>query len=269
MPLTKSKGQKCDLDKFYTDAAVAAECIAVVGTDFDVIIEPSAGNGAFSNQIPGCIAMDIAPGADGIIEQDWFEYRRLRNADESVLVIGNPPFGKQNNLALAFINHAARFADKVAFILPLSFMRKTMQDRVTPNLHLVLSQPLKKGAFLLDGEPYNAPSVFQVWEHREQMRVLMPHLKENSLFEYTRNPLEADIRIQRVGSRAGEADTDLTRAASSNYFGKVKSPFTVEQALDVLSRVEFPDKKFGVGPPFINQFELNAAVDGALSSTIK
>jgi len=36
-------------------------------------------------------------------------------------VIGNPPFGYRACLALAFVNHAARFADYIVMILPMGF----------------------------------------------------------------------------------------------------------------------------------------------------
>ena len=37
------------------------------------------------------------------------------------VAIGNPPFGLRGQLALKFINHAAKYCDYVAFILPQLF----------------------------------------------------------------------------------------------------------------------------------------------------
>lgn len=60
-------------EKFYTKSDIAKTCIKQVTNlaEFDTIIEPSAGSGAFSSQIEKCIAYDIEPENDGIIKQDF------------------------------------------------------------------------------------------------------------------------------------------------------------------------------------------------------
>ena len=109
-------------DKYYTPIDLAKYCIdktyEIIGKEnITEIIEPSAGNGSFSNQL-NCIAYDIEPECDGIIKQDFLttelEYKKGR------LVIGNPPFGSRGNLAVKFYKHSIKFSDYVAFILPIS-----------------------------------------------------------------------------------------------------------------------------------------------------
>ena len=110
-----------ELDKFYTPKEVAKKCIDIFWrTCFDIteIIEPSAGNGSFSLQIPNCIAYDLEPEHESIIKQDFlkldlpYKYGRL--------IIGNPPFGDRNNLARSFYKKAVQICDAIAFILPIS-----------------------------------------------------------------------------------------------------------------------------------------------------
>ena len=110
-----------ELDKFYTPKQVAKDCIDTFWrTCFDVteIIEPSAGNGSFSLQIPNCIAYDLEPEHESIIRQDFlkldlpYKYGRL--------IIGNPPFRDRNNLARSFYKKATELCDAIAFILPIS-----------------------------------------------------------------------------------------------------------------------------------------------------
>ena len=57
------------IDKFYTQVEVAKECIDLVPDldTYDLIIEPSAGNGSFSSQL-NCIAYDIEPENKDIIK---------------------------------------------------------------------------------------------------------------------------------------------------------------------------------------------------------
>ena len=69
------------LDKFYTIPSIVELCINKVNekyklTNFDLIIEPSAGNGSFLLQLPNenCIGFDISPENDKIIKQDFFEF---------------------------------------------------------------------------------------------------------------------------------------------------------------------------------------------------
>ena len=68
---------KIDNDKYYTDPKISKYCIdktfEIIGKEnINSIIEPSAGNGSFSNQLD-CIAYDIIPDADNIIKQDFLK----------------------------------------------------------------------------------------------------------------------------------------------------------------------------------------------------
>lgn len=110
-----------ELDKFYTPKETAKKCIDLFwSTFFEVseIIEPSAGNGAFSLQIPNCIAYDLEPEHESIIKQDFLKlelpYKKGR------AFIGNPPFGDRNNLARSFYKHSCKMGDMIGFILPIS-----------------------------------------------------------------------------------------------------------------------------------------------------
>ena len=71
---------KIDLDKYYTLPEISKYCIEktfeiLKGEEISEIIEPSAGAGSFSNQIENCIAYDIKPEGENIIEQDFFNFR--------------------------------------------------------------------------------------------------------------------------------------------------------------------------------------------------
>ena len=68
--------KKHKLDKFYTKPEVAKQCIKHLRfTDYDLIIESSAGNGSFSKNIKhdGLLSFDLEPENDNIIKQDWFK----------------------------------------------------------------------------------------------------------------------------------------------------------------------------------------------------
>ena len=119
---------KINLDKYYTSKDLAKHCIDVVnglGLEITETIEPSAGNGSFSLQIPNCIAYDLEPEHESIIRQDFLKldlpYKKGR------LFIGNPPFGRGNSLSMAFYKKCVKIGDYIAFILPISQYNNNIQ----------------------------------------------------------------------------------------------------------------------------------------------
>ena len=118
---------KIILDKYYTPTNTAKYCIEkayeVLGGNFTEIIEPSAGSGAFSLQIPNCIAYDIAPEHPSVIQKDFLELEETYLKGR--LIIGNPPFGSRLSLAQKFFKKSVRMGDYIAFILPISQLWNT------------------------------------------------------------------------------------------------------------------------------------------------
>lgn len=118
-------------DEYYTPKDLAEYCVAkskdVLGLDDNTVyIEPSAGGGAFLDFLPvGTKALDINPKDDRVVYgnflEDTFEYK------EGLCVIGNPPFGFRNNLAVKFFKKAITLGDYVAFILPISQLDNQQQ----------------------------------------------------------------------------------------------------------------------------------------------
>lgn len=110
-------------DKYYTSQKLAKYCIEktfeIIGEEnITEVIEPSAGGGSFSLQIKDCIAYDIQPEHESIIEQDFLELSQFYKAGR--LFIGNPPFGSRMNLARKFYKKCVKTGDYIAFILPIS-----------------------------------------------------------------------------------------------------------------------------------------------------
>ena len=70
------------LDKFYTIPTYSKKCIDKVFelydiNNFQLIVEPSAGNGSFLNQIhsENKIGIDISPEDSNILKMDFFDYK--------------------------------------------------------------------------------------------------------------------------------------------------------------------------------------------------
>lgn len=259
---TKSQGKKHSADKFYTKPEIAQSCIdAIPGglEQYDVAIEPSAGSGSFSSLIPDALAFDLHPEAQGIIEQDWLTYQRERSEDKQarLLVFGNPPFGQQNSLAVKFINQAAMFANTVAFILPMSFKKSSVQNRLHPNLHLAFEMDLPKKAFELHGEDYAVPCVFQVWEY-DASRTRDKHVTTSPAgFSFIPRSENPDFSVQRVGGRAGSASSQWQeKSIQSHYFVKLDTAVTpeiLEALIADFNASPFPSRNHSVGPRSISK----------------
>jgi predicted RNA methylase len=265
--ITKSNGQKHQLDKFYTKPEIALECINRLDLSYySYVIEPSAGSGSFSKQINNCIAMDILPEDDTIVQQNWLLYSRKRDVKNKTIVLGNPPFGQQNNLALKFINHAAQFADTIAFILPKSFMKESLQNAINHDFVLEDYWILPKDSFTLNGESADVPCVFQVWKYSPENRRSITSIRKIKGVDFVKKTQDPNLYIQRIGGRAGTAGTNvLNRSDQSNYFIKLDtSLISIEDFVTIVNSTVFSVKDLSVGPRSISKREL---VNGLLESS--
>lgn len=260
---TKSLGQKDANDKFYTKPVIAKQLIDKINLkQYDLIIEPSAGNGSFSKQLLNCIALDLIPEDPSIHKQDFFTYFPPEN--KKCLVIGNPPFGQQSKLAIDFFRHSAEFAHTIAFILPKSFKKHSIQNRLPLNFHLTYEEELPKNSFLLLDEEYDVPCVFQIWNKQENEREKFTFPMKTSLFNFTKNPNEADFRVQRVGGSAGRAFLDKNGAISSNYYLINTSNYDNNTLIESINKITFPSVNDTVGPRSLPKGEFIYEVENFL-----
>lgn len=138
---------KIAYDKYYTEDSLAKYCVdktyEILGTDWERIIEPSAGNGSFLNYLPkSTLAYDIIPECEGIIQKDYRDVK-LPFLEKS-LVIGNPPFGRANKLSVQFVKASLKHSPYVSFIQPISQLN---QNRTMKDTELIYSEDLGNIAY--------------------------------------------------------------------------------------------------------------------------
>lgn len=215
-----SKAPDILLDQYYTRPDVAQNLYGVFKEYFDPnqyqLIEPSAGTGSFLRLMPhGSLAFDVDPKHPGILTANFLTVEI--HSERKVAAIGNPPFGRNASMAVRFFNHAARQANVIALILPRTFRKASIKNRLDRAFHLVHEETVPHDAFVFRSKPYNVPAVFQIWERRQEPRELQ-HLETlHPDFEFT-TPDQAEFAIQRVGARAGRVHRDFTRSPSSHHF---------------------------------------------------
>lgn len=255
------------LDKFYTNENIVNKCVDILKEKLniqkkDIIIEPSAGSGVWIPYIKKLTDkydfLDISPEHYEIKKCDYLTYNYTHTHDESVYVVGNPPFGKQCSLCLKFINHSASFADYIAFVLPKSFNKESIKEKVHKQLSLMHSEDLPKNSFNINKELHDVPCVFQIWKKeillRNPIRKLQPI--GYSFVKCNENP---DIWFRRVGVYAGTIDSVegpvCTKSVQSHYF--IKFERFSRSLFDKLKSIDFSIESCKtVGPKSISKQEI-------------
>jgi len=210
------------LDKFYTIPSIVDKCITILQTKYnwdkwDLVIEPSAGNGSFLTKIPSekKVGMDLSPEHPDIIKQDFFDYLpSIINSNTYYLVIGNPPFGKVSSLAIKFFNHAATFSNVIAFIIPRTFRRISVKNKLNKHFHLILDEEIPTSPCSFN-PPMSVKCCFQVWEKKEYEREIIKLETTHEDWNFLKfgpiddngqptPPDNADFAIRAYGGKCGE-----------------------------------------------------------------
>ena len=104
------------------------------------------------------------------MRNDFLTWQPKKVSDRRHLVVGNPPFGYRAWLALAFVNHAAKFADYVGMILPMAFQSdgKGSPKRRVEGMALQSSCTLPSNSFVdALGRPAKVNALWQIWAKGE------------------------------------------------------------------------------------------------------
>jgi predicted RNA methylase len=274
MNTKQTKGLKRNtIDKYYTKSDVVDTCLSIVTKHIsidpsDLIIEPSAGNGAFIGGIKGLttnhIFYDLEPENAEIIKQDYLEldYSKFTtingingNNNNKIHIIGNPPFGRQSSLAIKFIKKSCEFCNSVSFILPKSFKKDSMKIKFPLEFHLVFEEDLPDKSFLVDGAEHTVPCIFQIWEKKSYNRNAVEKLEPTGFVFVDKND-NPDISFRRVGVNAGTIDTNIeSKSVQSHYFIKLTNGKSVNENIQLLSKITYGFNNT-VGPKSISKPEL-------------
>lgn len=161
-------------------------------------LEPSAGKGAFYKLMPEQrrIGMDLEPKCDGVKLQDFLKTLKIECESNNTVVVGNPPFGKRGNLAVAFFNHSACLAETVAFIVPVIFRKFMIHKKLDSRMKFISKLRLPKDSFEFDnGKTYSVNTEFQIWtrlpcscEDMREFKALPISHKDFQMWQYNNTP---------------------------------------------------------------------------------
>lgn len=264
-------------DSYFTDPKYAYECCITIQKlcyrfDIEYIVEPSAGNASFYEGLKvlfpvkckGIFMYDISPASELVEKKDFFDIVLTENT----LVVGNPPFGFASNLAIKFFNHAAKYNVKlIAFILPRTFKKDSVKDKLNNKYILIYEEDCPKNSFIVDGSTHDVPTVFQIWRFSNIKRPILSLDSKNKWIEFT-TPDKADFCLRRVGGKAGQIlDGDPhSFSKESTYFCREK----IKGVKDVLHSIDFSEFYAStVGVRSLSKSEIHKALNkyyGGLNS---
>jgi predicted RNA methylase len=219
------------LDKYYTKPHIAEMCVDILKKHIDLdsyyVIEPSAGNGSFLPYLPeSTLALDIQPDNEYIIEMDFFDLK-TNNIKKDIICVGNPPFGKNSSLALKFINHAALFSKYIAFILPRTFSKESMINKLHNNLFIVEESILPEDSFIGVEVTCN----FYIFKKELKIRNKIVSTVTTKDFSFVTDT--PDFLIRRVGALSGKVLTEIGYSKQSNYY--IKANINKEELIERLT----------------------------------
>lgn len=257
--LSKAK----QLDQFYTSPDYAATFYDTIQQHVDlsaadILLEPSAGSGNFYNLMDPDkrIGLDLDPKGIGIIQQNFFEWKPS-NPNSKIHTIGNPPFGKNSRLAIDFFNHAASFSESISFVIPRTFRKTSILNRLSLDFHMIYDETVPDNSFLFNNNKYDVWCAAQIWVRKKEKRKIIPIHKFSQFKDYFEivNPEKADFAVQRVGAGAGTVKTGniLKYSPSSHFFIKQHQPNIVDE----FKNLDYDSVKYNtVGNPSVSANEL-------------
>lgn len=233
-------------EQFYTPKELAKTLTNKVsqvigGLNNRTVIEPAGGTGSFVTAAKELgakkvLSFDIEPKADGVILADFLT-NEIKGVTDAV-TISNPPFGRNNSLSIPFFNKAANHSQYIAFIVPRSWRKWSVINRLDRNFHLIHDEDLaidyvdEAGEMVWQKARLN--TCFQIWEKKDTSRELIK-VKDFGLITKV-TPQEADVALTVFGYGCGKVRTEFDRVPNSTVmFLKLND----KRVLPALNRVDF------------------------------
>lgn len=232
-------------EQYYTPRAVADAVVArLIAQHPDAAtrpwLEPAGGTGAFVEAahaagVTDVISLDIDPRHPAVTHGDFL----ATDLDLThAVAVSNPPFGRNNALAVPFFNRAARYADLICFIVPRSWRKWSVINRLDPGFTLGDDYDLDVAYVDAAGAPIAdhglLRTVVQTWVRTDVPRPRIEVLDRNVVERV--DPVHADVALTVFGYGCGTVRTDFARTPNTTQmFLRLVHP----RALEALRAVDF------------------------------
>ncbi len=232
-------------EQYYTPRDLASSLVSKVErlvSDFSsrIVLEPAGGTGAFVEAAKAfgakkVLSVDIEPKHSDVSKGNYLESSmKFKDA----ITISNPPFGRNNSLSIPFFNRAADHSEYIAFIVPRSWRKWSVINRLDRRFHLIHDEELSidyvDDSHTLISHKNNLKTCFQIWQRQETLREIVK--VEDKGFVTKVKPEEADVALTVFGFSCGKVNTEFERKANTTrMFLKLNHP----KALKALQTVNF------------------------------
>lgn len=232
-------------EQFYTPAPVATDVVERILTVVPdaracTWIEPAGGTGTFVDAaraagVRRILSYDIEPHHAQVDRGDFLEQSPPVSG---ALAFGNPPFGRNNALSVPFFNHAARVCDTIAFILPRSWRKWSVTNRLDTAFHKIDDTDLNINYVDIHGrvvsERSNLRTCVQIWQRASEPR---PRVEVRDLGVVRKCPVgEAEVALTIFGYACGTVRTQFERRPNTTQlYLRLCHP----RALEALRSVDF------------------------------
>ena len=232
-------------EQFYTPPQLAKTLIQEVANLVPdladrTMIEPAGGTGAFIKAakklgIQNIISFDIEPKHKDVQNGNFLESEITA---KHAVTISNPPFGRNNSLSIPFFNKAADASDYICFIVPRSWRKWSVINRLDQRFHLIADIDLQIDYVDDTDEQISTKNrlatCFQIWQKRKTKRPIVK-VVDNQFIKKVK-PQDADVSLTIFGYGCGRLKTEFKREPNSTQmFLKLNHP----RALEALQAVDF------------------------------
>lgn len=165
-------------------------------------------------------------------------------------VVGNPPYGKNASLAVKFLNKSFELAPTVSFVLPKTFRKPSILNRIHPNLHLAEDTDVSNDTF-----GGTILTCRQKWERREGKRERIKTYTQHPDLQFV-SKAESNVFVGRVGAAAGSVkESGFDHYTEQHYFLLVDD--AVRERLNAI-QPKLRELAYGatVGTPSLSKHEL-------------
>ncbi|MFM1950574.1 MAG: hypothetical protein RL418_261, partial [Actinomycetota bacterium] len=159
-------------------------------------------------------AVDLHPKHQLVTQGDFLRFEPI---GKNLVTISNPPFGRNNALSVPFFNHAAKFSEYIGFLVPRSWRKWSVINRLHQSFHLV--DDLNVQVNYVDesgntfGERNDLRTCFQIWRKGEESRGQF-RVQDQKLIEKAK-PEAADIAVRVFGFGCGSVYRDFPRTPNT------------------------------------------------------
>ena len=210
------------------------------------------------------VGLDLDPKYEGILTQNFLDY--IPTPAKTYLSVGNPPFGKISSTAIKFFNKCAEFSNVIAFIIPRTFRRVSVQNKLNLHFKIIHDETLSTKPCCFSPN-MSAKCCFQIWVRDDiNIRSKVLYSRFHPDFEFVKlgpkdvngqpTPPIAHFALKAYGSNCGsiqEVNLEKLRPKSWHW---IKANIDVNTLKINFSKIDYSMSKNTVRQDSLGQQDL-------------